>query len=256
MSLYVCAMEQPETPPALVEEIENSDWLSVEELVTAAELTERHRPRLQQLLTRATDLQELTDLMVAVAANGASDDGKLDPPCEAAMILSVRMFHSSRACARLYATGNGMDAAPILRQLVELLARMTDILNDESGERARRWIAGDVRTSATKTVQRALGEEGIGFHDRLSASAHADIDHIREELIKRVDGYKTAWTPMVVFGEDEGYLDAVDATLAQMVELIHSVIIEEMNRQTAAGIEPNPELAAAMREDIPPDKEE
>lgn len=102
-----------------------------------------------ELIRLGSDLRDSTDVSRAL------------------MLLCYLGFRSARCVGVLLASGYGPEALPHVRRLEETAERASWLTEDQSGERARAWLAGRSRKKPRSLV-------GVDSWDYLSPSAHAD----------------------------------------------------------------------------------
>jgi hypothetical protein len=90
----------------------------------------------------------------------------------AVLNLSALALRTARAAGVVICSGYEPEAQGLKRRLSEAYARLGAVVNDESGEHARRWIAGE----GPSTPRKIAGKFGnLALFDLYSDSAHATM---------------------------------------------------------------------------------
>jgi hypothetical protein len=97
----------------------------------------------------------------------------------AVLNLSVLAVRVARALATVVCTGYVLEAHPLKRRLSEAHARLNAVMDDDSGEYARKWLA-DKAPRGLRDLARAYGNQDL--FDLYSESAHAKMGPLNSWL--------------------------------------------------------------------------
>lgn len=143
---------------------------------------------------------------LAVALHAA---GLLPPPDHVAarslrralLVSSARIFRLARAGIAVIAAGYEAEARSFDRSLFETRARRIQVLADESGELATRWLDGKLEGHLGALVRESLPTVDLdqvkSLYRRLSGDVHPDLRQFMGNLVreKPTGGYEMSFSP-------------------------------------------------------------
>ena len=136
------------------------------------------------------------NLAVVLNAAGTLDPPKQDPERtirRALLISSARILRLARGGMAGVSAGYEAEARILDRAMFETRARREQVLADESGELARKWLAGKLEKEIAASVRASLPiddpEVASQIYKDLSRDAHGNLDHFAAGLVReRSDG--------------------------------------------------------------------
>jgi hypothetical protein len=145
-----------------------------------------------------------SNLAVALQASGELGAPAEEPEYSlrrALLLSSARVFRLARAGMSVLAAGYEAEARVFDRALLETRARRMQVLDDETGALARRWLAGKLEGGLAEAVSKSLADnkpgEAKALYRVLSGDVHPDLPQFISNLVRATPagGHTMSFSP-------------------------------------------------------------
>jgi hypothetical protein len=113
---------------------------------------------------------------------------------QAVLAAAVRAFRAMRCASAVIASGYPLEAESYTRMLLELFVSAKAVIEDETDEEAKMWLAGERGWKIGGRVRAAMANKSVYMH--LSQGTHGDPRALTRALLRETDrGQVIDWGP-------------------------------------------------------------